>query len=72
MFGNGDDLKSKIQPKTYLYCVGDLAFYAMVLGREHSSGHRCYLCRMSSKEFAKLLKDGESWTYELLNDLLIK
>lgn len=48
VFGNGDDLKSKIQPKTYLYCVGDLAFYAMVLGREHSSGHRCYLCRMSS------------------------
>ena len=47
-----------------------LAFYAMVLGREHSSGSRCYLCRMSAKEFAKALKRGEAWTYELMNDLV--
>jgi len=69
-FGNGDGLSQKMTPTKEVYVVGDLAFYAMVLGREHSSGSRCYLCRMSAKEFAKALKRGEAWTYELMNDLV--
>ena len=34
---------SVIQKNVHLYVVGDLAFYAMVLGRESMSGNWCYL-----------------------------
>ena len=57
-------------PKKYVYCVGDLAFYAMVLGKEHSSGKWCYLCQLAAKDFKNLLIRRESWTYELMNELV--
>ena len=50
--------------------VGDLAFYAMVLGRESSSPHNCYLCRLSKIQFAKCLEAGELWTYAVMDELV--
>ena len=48
-FGGGNVLSQKITPTKEVYVVGDLVFYVMVLGWEHSSVYRCYLCRMSLK-----------------------
>jgi hypothetical protein len=55
-FGGGDSLSKAFNPDTNLYVTGDLAFYAMVLGRESSSSSRCFMCRMSAKDFSKRMK----------------
>ena len=66
----GDNtLTSLVKPQKDIYFVRDLAFYTMVLGREHSLGHWYYLCQLSISQFPKLLNAGEDWTYELLNNL---
>eukprot|EP00956_Cyclotella_meneghiniana_P036251 scaffold123208_cov22-Cyclotella_meneghiniana.AAC.1 len=62
-----DEYKRKDTPLTSMYVTGDLAFYAMVLGRESSSGTRCFICRMSAREFSASLRKGDPWTYELMN-----
>jgi hypothetical protein len=69
-FGNGSCLLSSQTPQKEMYIVGDLAFYAMIFGREHWSGHHCYLCRLSANYFTKLVKEGAPWTFELLNSLV--
>ena len=69
-FDNATGLTNCQTPKKELYIVGDLAFYAMVMGRESSSGHHCYLCKMSAKEFRDLAKRGERWTFEAMNLLV--
>ena len=48
--------------KVHLYVTGDLAFYAMVLGKEGMSGHWCHLCKISRKDFDNLAMEGELWT----------
>ena len=52
-----------------LYVTGDLAFYAMVLGKEGMSGNWCHLCRLSRAEFSNLAKDGDPWTWELYREV---
>jgi hypothetical protein len=47
-FDHGDDLKKRVTSPKEVYVTGDLALYAMVLGRESSSGAKCFLCRLSS------------------------
>jgi hypothetical protein len=44
----------------------------MVLGREGSSGARCYLCHLSAKEFSKSLEAGDEWSYKEMNDFVRK
>lgn len=57
-------------PEINLYIVGDLAFYAMVLGRESMSGHHCYLCKLSAKEYAdQFCERGVAWTYDEMKRL---
>jgi hypothetical protein len=48
-----------------VYLTGDLAFQAMVLGRESMSGQHCMLCKLSRKEFDEYKakdKNGIPWT----------
>ena len=45
-----------------IYVTGDLAFYAMVMGKEGMSGNWCHLYRLSRLEFLNLAKDGDPWT----------
>ena len=52
-----------------LYMVGDLACYAMVLGKESMSGHHWYLCKLSLSEFVDLIRDGDPWSYNEMNSL---
>ena len=52
--------------KATMYVVGDLAFYAMVLGKEGMSGNWCHLCMLNAKEFEDLAKDGDEYTYALM------
>jgi hypothetical protein len=42
---NGDEVVMEI--KIYLIITGDLAYYAMLLGREASTSHWCWLCELS-------------------------
>ena len=49
-----------------MYIVGDLLLCAMIFGREHSVCHHCYQCRLSSREFSNLVKQGEPLTHDLL------
>jgi hypothetical protein len=53
-----------------VYLTGDLAFQAMVLGRERMSGQHCMLCKLSRKEFIEYKdkdKNGIPWmTHDLV------
>jgi hypothetical protein len=69
-FGQGDDLRKRMTVRKEVYVTGDLAFYAMVLRRESSSGTKCFLCRQSLSEFAASLSKGEAWTYDLMNQFV--
>ena len=46
--------------KLKLYVVKDLAYYAMILGKEAMSGHWCHLCKLSHKQFSDLLTNGDA------------
>ena len=53
-----------------LYVTGDLAFYAMVLGKEDMSGHWCFLCKLSKIEWDELLHEpGEIWVHKALREM---
>ena len=52
-----------------LYVTGDLAFYAMIMGKEGMSGNWCHLCQLSRAEFFDLMKDGNPWTWELYREI---
>ena len=69
-FGKNQSLEQTEQVPTYQYVTGDLAFYAMVLGRESHSGSKCFLCRLSAREFKTSMKAGELWTYDLMNEFV--
>jgi hypothetical protein len=71
-FGGEDSLSKEFKPDINLYVMGDLVFYAMVLGRESLSSSRCFMCRMSSKDFSKSMKQGDPWTYELMREFVDK
>jgi len=49
--------------KPNMYIVGDLAFYALILGKEGMSGDWCHLCTLPAAEFKDLMKDGDPYTY---------
>jgi len=57
--------------KTWLFVTGDLAFYAMALGRESMSGHWCFLCKLKKSMFASG-DAGDHWTMEQLIDVANK
>jgi len=56
------DENIKILNKVFMYLTGDLAFFAMALGRESMSGHWCFLCKMCRSLFSKLDQHAEMWT----------
>ncbi len=56
----------------HLYAIADLAYYGMVLGREHMMGDWCYLCTLSHAEFQDLLKEGDDWTWSMLEEIAKK
>ena len=68
MLGNGEKLDKAMTPQQHMYIVGGLAMYVMILGKENSSGHWCYLCILSAKEFSDLYKTGDPLTYEFMNE----
>ncbi|KAL7529504.1 hypothetical protein ACHAWF_003005, partial [Thalassiosira exigua] len=56
-----------------MYVTGDLAFYAMALGRESMSGAWCFLCKLCRSQFADPNhSDGEMWTMQMLKDIAEK
>jgi len=55
-----------------VFLTGDLAFQAMVLGRESMSGQHCMLCKLSRKEFDEYKdkdKNGIPWTTDALVEI---
>ena len=52
-----------------IFMTGDLAFYLLMLGKEHMAGHWCWRCPMSKQEWTST--DGprvhDSWTLESLS-----
>jgi hypothetical protein len=44
--------------------VGDLALYAMLLGKEDNSNRSCWLCKLLPAEWQKKALTGELWTME--------
>ncbi len=47
-----------------VFVTGNLAFQAMILGREAMSGQHCMMCQLSQKEFNENKeKDGLPWTF---------
>ena len=48
-------------PITEVFVTGDLAFQAMVLGKESMAGHWCMWCKAKKHQF---LEDCELWTME--------
>ena len=42
-----------------VYITGDLAFYAIVLGREGMSGQHCLLCQLLASEYKDLTVSGK-------------
>lgn len=66
-FGNihttqGQELASA---KVELFMTGDLAWYAMVLGKEAMAPHWCWRCNMTKQEWteaADAIRVGQSWT----------
>lgn len=52
------------------FVAGDLAFYAMVLGKENSSDKWCHLCDLHAKEWVdENHTPGTPWTVALLMNL---
>lgn len=50
-----------------IFVTGDLAFQAMVLGREDMSGQHCLMCQLSRSQFInKAHPAGSPWTYTKL------
>ena len=68
-----EDTISFVSMKVDMYVVSDLAFYGMVLGREHIMEDWCYLCRLRHVAFQNLLRQGKAWTWakmeEFANDV---
>ena len=64
-------IKSQVSfEKVKVYVTGDLACFAMILGRESMSGQWCFLCRLSRSQYSnKCHEEGELWTTELLKEL---
>ena len=56
-----------------MFVTGDLAFLAMILGREGMSGHWCHICMALKKDWAKEgHSTGEKWTIQKMIDMLGK
>lgn len=63
--------RGAIAPKLYL--TGDLAFYAMVLGKENSDTYHCPYCLLSKAEWQSPDHEkGELWTIQKLQDMVKK
>ena len=57
-------------PQFTLYFTGDLAFYADILGKPHSSPHWCHLCDLSYKEWNDVsnLNKGNMWSIKTMQE----
>ena len=67
---NANARESLCDAEIRLFVVGDLKFYAQMLGRDNMSGSWCMWCRMAptqwNKEDGIPLQDEEEWTIETL------
>ena len=62
---NGDSILCNVPTRHFI--VGDLKFYAQMLGRENMTGSWCMWCKMSRKELKSLQYDNaDAWTIEKL------
>jgi hypothetical protein len=59
-----DELVCEIEFR--IVVVGDLALYAMLLGKEDNSNRSCWLCKLLPAEWQKKALSGEIWTMEML------
>jgi len=57
-----------------LFMTGDLAFYAMMLGKEHMAPHWCWRCPMSKAEWTSMEgpRVHDDWTIESMSCHLAK
>jgi hypothetical protein len=63
--GNDDSILCNVPTRHFI--VGDLKFYAQMLGRENMTGSWCMWCKMSRKELKSLQYDNaDAWTIEKL------
>jgi hypothetical protein len=62
----GDDCTIMLDiPKFNVFMMGDLAFYADVLGKAKSSGYWCHLCQLSWAQWNKCAnEDATKWTID--------
>ena len=58
-------------PGFTLFICGDLAWYALAMGRDGCSGCRCPYCTLTLKEFQDKDKEGLPLTLEQLNQLAL-
>ena len=67
---NANARESLCDAEIRLFVVGDLKFYAQMLGRDNMSGSWCMWCRMAPSQWNKEdgipLQDEEEWTIETL------
>ena len=65
------DGRGAIAPKLYL--SGDLAFYAMVLGKENSDTYHCPYCMLAKPEWqSDNHQKGELWTISKLKQMVVQ
>ena len=54
----------KVIPIKHMVVTGDLAFYAMILGKSNGAGHWCWLCNLSKSQWQIRRSErtaGEAW-----------
>ena len=65
-----EDLKFLHHLPIEFFMTGDLAFYNVLLGKEHMSGHWCIWCKLASQEWKKVGHNrGEPWTLDEMREL---
>jgi len=65
---NAYDLMMWFSSRTFI--AGDLAFFAVILGKENMSGSWCNWCKLSPKGWSKFGHEkGELWSIEKINNI---
>mmetsp|Transcript_16263 Transcript_16263/g.23224 ORF Transcript_16263/g.23224 Transcript_16263/m.23224 type:complete len:125 (+) Transcript_16263:1330-1704(+) len=65
---NANDLLMWFSSRTFI--AGDLAFFAVILGKENMLGSWCNWCKLSQKGWSKFGHEkGELWSIEKINNI---
>eukprot|EP00957_Ditylum_brightwellii_P041859 3170387-Ditylum_brightwellii.AAC.1 len=62
----------KAIPIKHVVVTGDLAFYAMILGKSNGAGHWCWLCKLSKSQWQIRRSErtaGEAWCLDKIKQI---